>query len=121
MLEPNADDPLNKEVRAGSHAWGRLGRGGAAWSEHRERSGLLRRCGGRAQEADRASARARAHSLAAPAPLLATGQAAAMLSDNPRRFADTVKQTFQGRTMQVPPPPAATSHRVCRRLERCVP
>merc|ERR1712008_400470 len=28
-------------------------------------------------------------------------EAAAMLSDNPRRFADTVKQTFQGRTMQV--------------------
>jgi ubiquitin-conjugating enzyme E2 M len=28
-------------------------------------------------------------------------EAAAMLSDNPRRFADTVKQTFLGRTMQV--------------------
>ena len=26
-----------------------------------------------------------------------------MLSDNPRRFADTVKQTFQGRTMQARP------------------
>lgn len=75
----------------------------------------------RAQGADRASACARAHSLAAPAHLLATGQAAAMLSDNPRRFADTVKQTFQGRTMQAPPPPAAASHRVCRGLERGVP
>ena len=76
--------------------------------------------GGRAQGADRASASVRAltHS---PRPLLATGQAAAMLSDNPRRFADTVKQTFQGRTMQAPPPPAAASHRVCRGLERGVP
>ena len=44
--------------------------------------------------------RALTHSAA---PLLAAGQAAAMLADNPRRFADTVKQTFQGRTMQAPP------------------
>ena len=73
--------------------------------------------GGRAQGADRASASVRAltHSLAAPAPLLATGQAAAMLSDNPRRFADTVKQTFQGRTMQAPPP---ASHRLTPRWRR---
>ena len=28
MLEPNADDPLNKEVRAGAHAQGRVGEGG---------------------------------------------------------------------------------------------
>ena len=28
MLEPNADDPLNKEVRAGAHAQGRVGKGG---------------------------------------------------------------------------------------------
>ena len=31
MLEPNADDPLNKEVRAGGHAEGQGG-GGAARS-----------------------------------------------------------------------------------------
>ena len=28
MLEPNADDPLNKEVRARAHAQGRVGEGG---------------------------------------------------------------------------------------------
>jgi hypothetical protein len=122
MLEPNADDPRNKEVRAGAHAQGRVGEvgGGAA-----QRQGLSAgrglsagagrvvfggawggcwvqaRCRG---QAGRRPARARARALThSAAPLLAAGQAAAMLADNPRRFADTVKQTFQGRTMQAPP------------------
>ena len=85
-----------------SRAGARVGSSQAVWA------------GGRREQTGRrpACARSLTHS---PRPLLATGQAAAMLSDNPRRFADTVKQTFQGRTMQAPPP---APHRLTPRWRR---
>lgn len=95
MPEPNADDPLNKEVCLSSndHVAARFGQ---PHITARVRRGHMRVVGTPLMCSDSPVAR-----LTAVLARVRTSQAAALLSENRRRFEQTVRETFKGRSMRV--------------------